>query len=238
MSRASAVFIFVQIGTALHAQSLFNQHVRPILEKQCQSCHSGASKQSGLEVVSREKLLRGGDHGPAVVPGKPEESLLYLYVSHQKQPGMPLGGKKLPDEQIALISEWIRAGAPFDEPLTTTAPAQKRTATDHWAFRAPVRPVVPAVKNAGNPIDAFLTAARERKGLTALPETDKYTLLRRVYLDLVGIPPTPDQVRAFLGDRSANSYEKVVDRLLASPQYGERWGRHWMDVWRYSDWYG
>src|SRR5688572_4667374 len=104
MSRAWAVLTIVQIGAALHAQSLFDQHVRPILEKQCQACHSAASRQSGLEVVTREKLLRGGDHGPAVVPGKPEESLLYLYINHQKQPGMPLGGKKLSGEQIARFA--------------------------------------------------------------------------------------------------------------------------------------
>jgi mono/diheme cytochrome c family protein len=196
--RVCGVIALVQMGASIHAQSVFNQHVRPILEKQCQACHSGASNQSGLEVATREMLLRGGDHGPAVVPGKPEESLLYLYVKHERQPGMPFGGKKLTEEQIARIAEWIRAGAPFDEPLKTAAPAPGRAATDHWAFRAPVRPPVPAVKNANNPIDAFLIAAQNKMGLTALPETDKYTLLRRLFLDLAGIPPTRAQIRAFL----------------------------------------
>jgi hypothetical protein len=198
-------------------------------------------RQSGLEVTSREKLLRGGDRGPAVVPAKPEESLLYLYITHQRQPGMPFGGKKLPEEQIARVADWIRAGAPFDEPLGATAPVSKPAAGDHWAFRPPRRPVVPRVQNANwvrNPIDAFLAAGHEKKGLKALPEADRYTLLRRVYLDLIGIPPTREQIHAFVADRSANAYEKVVDQLLASTKYGERWGRHWMDVWRYSDWYG
>src|SRR6266536_2061082 len=116
---AIAVFGF---GVSLLAQPsentlLFREHIRPILEKQCQTCQGGAARQSGLEVTSREKLLRGGDHGPAVAPGKPEESLLYLYVKHERQPGMPFGGKKLSEEQIARIAEWIRAGAPFEEPL-------------------------------------------------------------------------------------------------------------------------
>ena len=114
-------------------------------------------------------------------------------------------------------------------------------ATDHWAFQTPKRPAVPEVKDASrvrNPIDAFLTREYEKKGLAPLREADKHTLLRRVYLDLIGLPPTPEQVRAFVADTFDSAYEKVVDQLLASPQYGERWGRHWMDVWRYSDWYG
>src|SRR5215831_5274568 len=243
-----AAIVFLGAAVSLRSQSaqssaaaLFNQEVRPILEQQCQSCHGGAAKQSGLDITSREKLLRGGDHGPAVIPGKPEESLLYLYVKHERQPGMPFGGKKLSDEQIARIAEWIRTGALFDAPLKTGAPAPKRAVTDHWAFRPPGRPSVPVVKNAKwvrNPIDAFLAADQEKKGLQPLPEADKYTLLRRVYLDLAGIPPTREQLHAFLSDRSDNAYEKVVDQLLASPQYGERWGRHWMDIWRYSDWWG
>jgi hypothetical protein len=154
---------------------------------------------------------------------------------------MPFGGKKLSEAQIARIAEWIRAGAPFDEPLKTGTAVPKRMATDHWAFRPPRRSAVPTVKEAKwvrNPIDAFLIAEQEKRGLKPLPEADRYTLLRRVYLDLAGIPPTREQLHAFLADRSDNAYEKVVDQLLASPQYGERWGRHWMDIWRYSDWYG
>jgi mono/diheme cytochrome c family protein len=241
-----AAIVFLGATVSLNAQAaqssaavLFNQQVQPILEQQCQSCHGKTAKQSGLDVTSRETLLRGGDHGPAVTPGKPEESLLYLYVKHERQPGMPFGGKKLSEEQIARIAEWIRAGAPFDEPLKTSAP--KRAAMDHWAFRPPRRPAVPAVtdtKWVRNPIDAFLAAEQEKRGLKPVPEADRYTLLRRIYLDLAGIPPTGEQLHAFLADRSGKAYEKVVDQLLASPQYGERWGRHWMDIWRYSDWYG
>ena len=237
---AVAVFGFA-VSIRAQPSSLFGKHIRPILEQQCLACHGGAAKQSGLEVTTRENLLRGGDHGPALAPGKPEESLLYLYLKGQRQPSMPFGGKQLSEEQIGRVAEWIRAGAPFEEPLNNAATTARPMATDHWAYRPPRRPPVPAVKNSQwvrNPIDAFLAAAHENKGLTPLPEADRYVLLRRVYLDLVGIPPTREQLHAFLADRSENAYDKVVDQLLDSPQYGERWGRHWMDVWRYSDWYG
>src|SRR5262249_5946606 len=158
---------------------------------------------------SRDKLLRGGDRGPAIAPGRPEDSLLYLYVKHERQPGMPFGGKKLSGEQIAAIAEWIRAGAPFDEPLTAAAAQPKRAVTNHWAFRPPRRPPVPAIKDVKwvrNPIDAFLAAEHEKQGLKPLPEADKHTLLRRVYLDLAGVPPTREQIHAFLADRSENAY--------------------------------
>src|SRR5262245_55480985 len=168
-------------GTSVRAQpspnsSIFGQHIRPILEQQCRACHAGATKKSGLDVTTREKLLRGGDHGPGLVPGKPEESLLYLYIKGERQPSMPFGGKKLSEEQIAHIAEWIRAGAPFEEPLNTSAATSKRTATDHWAYRVPRRPSVPVVKDSKwvrNPIDAFLAAGHEKKGLKSLPEADR-----------------------------------------------------------------
>jgi hypothetical protein len=148
---------------------------------------------------------------------------------------MPLEADPLSDEQIATLKTWIDEGATApDEPL----PADPR---DHWSFKKPVRPRLPDVKNlawSGNPIDRFLAAAHERQGLTAAPPAEKNVLLRRVYLDLIGLPPTPEELRSFLADTSDDAYEKVVDRLLASPDYGARWGRHWMDVWRYSDWDG
>lgn len=238
---------FLTLGPSLWAQatdkaspSKFEERIKPLLEQQCKTCHAGSAGQAGLDVTTRETLLRGGDRGPAVVPGKPEESLLYLYIKHERQPGMPFKGKKLSNEQIADVAEWIAAGAPFGEPLKVAAPP-KRTATDHWAFRSPQRPVVPKVQYQAwvrNPIDAFLASEQEKKGSRPLPEADKYTLLRRIYLDLIGLPPTPEQIHAFVADQSKDAYETAVDRLLASPQYGERWGRHWMDIWRYSDWYG
>src|SRR5262249_49192646 len=133
----------------------------------------------------------------------------------------------------------------YDRPLDIEAAAREqkgqKTGSDHWAFKAPQRVAVPVVKNKSwvrNPIDAFIAAEHEKRGLNPVPPAEKAILLRRVYLDLVGLPPTVEETKAFLADSSSNAYEKVVDRLLESPQYGERWGRHWMDVWRYSDWYG
>src|SRR5262249_55560397 len=149
---------------------------------------------------------------------------------------MPPEGQPLTEKQVALIKAWIDQGA--------KAPADEKPEADpraHWAFQKPERPPVPLVKNAAwvrNPVDAFLAAGHEKRGLTRAPPADKPLLLRRVYLDLIGLPPTREELHAFLDDPSPDAYEKVVERLLASPQYGERWARHWMDVWRYSDWYG
>jgi len=217
---------------------LFTQTVKPVFEKNCAMCHGAKIKQAGLDLSSAEGLLRGGDNGPVIVPGKANESKLYKLVSFEEQPGMPFKGKKLPDEAIARIAAWINAGAHIEQPaVTDSAPKQ----SEHWAFRVPVRPAVPRVKNTAwvrNPIDAFVASEHEKRGLTPLAEADRRTLLRRVYLDLIGLPPAPEEMQAFLADRSPDAYEKVVDKLLASPRYGERWGRHWMDIWRYSDWYG
>lgn len=212
----------------LAASPLFEQHVRPVLEKQCHGCHNAATHQGGLDLTSREKMLRGGDRGPAIVPGDPSSSLLYAYINHDRQPGMPLGGKKLPADTIARIGEWIKAGAKFED--------SKEITSDHWSFQKAKQ--VAAPKTHANPVDGFLAIEQEKRGLKPLPGADKHTLLRRLYLDVIGIPPTPQQVAAFLADTSPHAYNKVVDELLASKHYGERWGRHWMDIWRYSDWYG
>ena len=156
----------------------------------------------------------------------------------KSSPACHFKAAKLSEEQIARIREWINAGAPYDGPLNAKA---ARRISSHWAFQAPKKPPVPQVKNAAlvrNPIDAFIAAEQEKRQLHPMPPADKRVLLRRVYLDLIGLPPTPDEVQAFLADNSRDAYEKVVDSLLARPQYGERWGRHWMDIWRYSDVYG
>jgi mono/diheme cytochrome c family protein len=222
----------------------FTEHVRPLLETRCLVCHGGGNAiRSGLNLSTRDGLISGGDNGPAVIPGDAQNSALYKRIRHEVQPGMPFQMEKLPDTVIARIADWINAGAPYDAPLkmNTNAQAVPLPGSDHWAFKVPKRPSVPVVKSSawvGNPIDAFIAAEQEKHGLRPLPPADKRTLLRRVYLDLIGLPPTPEQVKAFLEDRSNDAYEKVVDQLLASSRYGERWGRHWMDVWRYSDWYG
>jgi mono/diheme cytochrome c family protein len=218
---------------------LFTEYIRPLLEAKCLSCHgAGPVKQSGFDISTREGLLHGGEKGPGVVPGHASESALYKRVKHDIQPGMPFQGARLSDELIAHIADWINAGAPYSGSLNLEA---ARNLNTHWAFQVPKKPPVPAVKNAAwvrNPIDAFVAAEQEKHGLHPMSPAPKNILLRRVYLDLIGLPPTQDELRAFLADRSPHAYEKVVDKLLASPEYGERWGRHWMDIWRYSDVYG
>ena len=157
---------------------------------------------------------------------------------------MPYQDKQLSEEEIADIVAWVEAGAPYSGPLSTDAASQQKGSLqggDHWAYQAPRRPPLPTVRNQAwvrNPIDAFLAAQHQRHGLVPVPQVGKRLLLRRLYLDLTGLPPTLSELQAFLDDRSQDAYEKTVDRLLENPHYGERWGRHWMDVWRYSDWYG
>jgi mono/diheme cytochrome c family protein len=237
----------VSLGSAVNSGSrLFVEQVRPVLEMQCLICHGGTkAKRSGFDLSTREGLLRGGDNGPAVIPGNAQASLLLKRVRHELQPGMPFQGKKLSEEAIARIEEWIKAGAPYNGPLKLSAAnhaaSVQRHGSDHWAYQLPRRVAIPTVKNRDwvrNPIDAFIAAEHEKRGLKPLPEADKRVLLRRVYLDLIGLPPTPKEMQAFLADQSRAAYEKVVDELLASPRYGERWGRHWMDIWRYTDLYG
>jgi mono/diheme cytochrome c family protein len=220
------------------APNLYRDQIEPLLGKSCVPCHNAKVKQGGLDVSTREALLRGSEHGPVVIAGNPNDSQLYKVVAHITEPAMPFKGKKLPAEDIAKISAWIKAGVPFGEPEADPEAISRAEAEKHWAFRQPVRPAVPSNRSSRNPIDAFVAAEQAKRGLTPLPEADKRTLLRRVYFDLVGVPPAQQAVAAFLADKSPQAYEKVVDQLLASPQYGERWGRHWLDIWRYSDWYG
>ena len=224
------------------AASLFGEHVRPLLETRCLSCHNSELKQSGLDLSTRAGLLRGGSRGPAIVAGDAEQSLLVQLVSHKQKPNMPFMAAKLSDDVLARVVEWVNAGAPYEAAVISAAREDDEAhSTAHWAFQPPARPDVPEVKNARwvrNPIDAFIAAEHEKRGLTPAPPAKRRVLLRRVYLDLIGLPPTPQQIEAFLADTSDDAYDTVVEELLDSPRYGERWGRHWMDVWRYSDWYG
>lgn len=199
-------------------------------------CHMAKSKKSGLDLSTREMALRGGDRGPAIIPGNAKDSLLYQVASHGKQPHMPYQSAKLAEGELAALAEWINQDALYQTP--TTAPAK---IPSHWSFQPPQRATPPAVHNAKwvrNPIDAFIAAEQEKRKLTPLEEADRRMQIRRLYLDLVGVPPTREEVSIFLADSAPKAYEAVVDRLLADKRYGERWGRHWMDVWRYSDWYG
>jgi mono/diheme cytochrome c family protein len=212
--------------------------IKPVLASHCCACHGALQQKSGLRLDTAKSLRDGGDSGPVVVPGKASQSALLARVTADGKRRMPpLGlGEALSPREAALVRAWIDQGAsgPADE-------KPEADPKDHWAFRPPIRRAPPQTKSircARNPMDAFLAAERDKHGLTPQPAADRYTLLRRVTLDLIGLPPTPDELTAFAADTSPDAYEKVVDRLLASPQYGERWGRHWMDVWRYSDWWG
>jgi hypothetical protein len=207
--------------------------IKPVLKERCFACHGSLKQRAKLRLDAAGLIRKGGRHGPAIKPGDAEGSLLVERITDaDESTRMPPQGKPLTDKQIALLKAWITEGAP--------APSGEKPEEDprrHWAFQKPVRPSLPAATGR-NPLDAFLNAERARQSVRMNPPTDRATLLRRVYLDLIGLPPTRQQIHAFLADSAPNAYEKVVDRLLSSPQYGERWGRHWMDVWRYSDWYG
>ena len=212
--------------------------VKPLLRARCWACHGALHQKANLRLDTAAFVRKGGRHGPAVAPGKDADSLLLHAVLGNGRPRMPPEGEgeALSTPQVALLRAWIEQGArgPTDEPPEPD-PRQ------HWAFQPPTRPPVPAVRNTAwvrNPVDAFLAAEHERRGLMPAEPAARATLLRRVHLDLIGLPPTPAELHRFLEDDSPDAYERVVERLLASPQYGERWGRHWMDVWRYSDWYG
>jgi hypothetical protein len=213
-------------------EAFFTEQVQPLLRANCLPCHSERNRTSGLALDSRAGVLAGGSRGPAAKPGEPEASLLVAAVEQRGELKMPLG-RRLKPEEVALLRRWVELGLPWSSPGAAKAPGE-----DHWAFQPPRRPAIPQVRHPAwvrNPIDAFVLARLERGGLTPSPEADRHTLLRRLSLDLTGLPPSPEEIRRFLADTSPDAYEKLVDRLLASPHYGERWGRHWLDVARYAD---
>jgi hypothetical protein len=204
-----------------------------LLRTNCAPCHNQQNRSSGLAVDSRAALLQGGNRGPAVQMDAPSKSLVMQAIEHTGKLQMP-PGRKLSAPEIAVIRQWIEQGLAFPE----KAAPQKARGADHWSFQAPKAGPLPQVKTAGwsaNPIDRFVAARLENEGIKPSPEADRYTLLRRVSLDLTGLPPSPKEIQAFLADKSAGAYEKVVDGLLASPHFGERWGRHWLDLARYAD---
>lgn len=207
--------------------------IKPILATRCYRCHSSLAQESNLRLDSPSAITKGGDNGAAIVPRKSGESKLLAAVLRQGDLKMPPEGEPLSPAQIELLKSWIDGGA--------IAPADGEVKVDHWSFKKPVRPTVPTPANAAylrNPVDAFVAAKHEELKLTPVGEAPKNLLLRRLYLDLIGLPPTPQEMQAFLADSSPDAYDKVVTRLLDSKHHGERWGRHWMDVWRYSDWDG
>lgn len=238
MQRISVFLVCLSATSPLSATEVdYVRDVKPMLIARCVSCHGAVRQKAGLRLDAAGLIRKGGKRGPAIIPGKADESLLIDAVLGKDRPRMPpeKDGEALPAASVGLLKAWINQGAKApDEPI----PADPR---NHWAFRTPTRPAVPVVaatERVTNPVDAFVAAERGKHNLRANPPADRALLLRRVYLDLVGVPPTREELHAFLADTSVDAYEKVVERLLASKQYGERWGRHWMDVWRYSDPFG
>ncbi|HEV3258474.1 MAG TPA: PSD1 and planctomycete cytochrome C domain-containing protein [Gemmataceae bacterium] len=220
--------------------SFFGRRVAPVLRQCCLKCHTGKRTKGGLDLSARELMVAGGEHGPAVVPGQAARSLLLKMVSGPK-PRMPKRGAPLTPRQVANLWRWIDDGAPWPRAVTLADPAQTSPAAEWWSLRPLSRPPVPAVRDRAwprTPVDAFVLAALEANNLKPAPVADKPTLIRRVTYNLHGLPPTPAEVTAFLHDNSPDAYEKLVDRLLASPRYGERWGRHWLDVVHYGDTHG
>ncbi len=218
----------------------FENKVRPILVNNCYKCHSSEAEKlkGGLSLEFKDSILKGGENGPAIVPGDPERSLLIKAVRYSDPDlQMPPKGKKLSDADIDTLVTWIRMGAP-DPRVASAGKTWAKDPRKHWAFQAIKRVSPPEVQNTNwvaNPIDQFVLGKLEQNGMKPSAPADKRTLIRRATFDLTGLPPTPEEVKAFVDDTSSDAYAKVVDRLLASPQYGERWGRYWLDVARYSD---
>ncbi len=227
-------------------EKLFEEKIRPLLVANCQECHGSKKQESGLRLDSRDALLAGGDSGQkGVVPGDPDHSLLIKAVNHVGDYQMP-PKRKLTSDEITMLTEWVKVGLPW--PATHAATNEKKLSPlelanshrqTHWAYQPVQRPDTPQIPNPKsqiqNAIDAFILAKSNEKGLTASPAADRRTLIRRLNFDLVGLPPSPDEVDAYQTDNSPDAYERLVDRLLASPHFGERWARHWLDVARYGD---
>jgi hypothetical protein len=227
------------IASTAHAQSeaetFFETRIRPVLAGTCFKCHGGNKVHAGLRVDTRQALLRGGQSGPAVTPGAPERSLLIRALRHTAQSEIKMPpNQKLPDSTIADFVRWVKEGASWP---ATASGVDAFAVGKHWAF-VPVRKPQPPRDPSGwadRPLDRFIAAGQRQRGVRPVVPADRRTWLRRVTFDLIGLPPTPEEIADFLADPSAEAHARVVDRLLASPRYGERWGRHWMDLVRYAD---
>ena len=231
-SACLAAFLALQAGAAQNDQvRFFEERVRPVLANQCQACHNDSVRSGGLSLTSRDSILQGGSRGPAVVPGNAEDSVLLGAVSREGALKMPPGGPLEPAEVEALRA-WVLAGAEWGQPADPVGPARL------WSLQPVKRPEPPEAEQSGwahNAIDLFILARLAREGLEPSSHADRRTVIRRVTLDLTGLLPSPEDVREFVEDDSPGAYSRLVDRLLESPHYGERWGRHWMDIARYAD---
>ena len=246
VNMASVVLVasFLSSGISFGADDRVDYltQVKPVFRERCFACHGAFKQEGSLRLDTAALAIKGGDSGAAIKPGDADASLLLERVTaNDEGERMPPEGEPLKPEQIAALREWIsqQAEAPADE-------QPERDPLDHWAFKTPVRPAVPRVDQPTpeqarwqrNPIDAFIASVHRKRGLVPQAEANKRVWLRRVSFDLIGLPPTREELDAFIADQSSEAYDRVVSRLLASPRHGERWGRHWMDIWRYSDWHG
>ena len=238
LRRAQNLLMVAGIGLVMSCFAEPDVPALSVLEKNCLECHGGKATKSGLDLSTHEGLLKGGESGePAVVAGKPDASLLFKKVSHTHEPVMPYKRDKLSDADIKILRDWIAAGATYSRSLDRS----KFPKETFWSLKPLAPTEIPKTKNklwAKTPIDSFILATLEGKNLKPSTTADKRTLLRRVTFDLTGLPPTPEEMSSFLKDKSPDAYAKVVDRLLASPRYGERWARHWLDTVHYADTHG
>ena len=243
------LFIILLGLPALLSAADLSERAYQILRENCFACHGAAMQMSGLDLRTRAKAVQGGERGPAVSPTSLDLSFAWKFVTNAAKPSMPPGGK-LSDDDIETLRKWIVAGAPFPETAVSDEDAERlaalkkleeRPITDEerqwWAFQPPVRRQPPPLpgNNADNPVDVFLLAKLNDEGLQPALPADKRTLIRRAYLDLTGLPPAPEEVEAFVADTAHDAWKRLVDRLLDSPHYGERWGRHWLDLVHYAD---
>ena len=217
----------------------FDHDVYPLIQERCHACHGADAQTNGLRLDRRETALRGGYSGPAIVPHASARSPLILRVASDREGfRMPPGQEPLTSEEVGLLRAWIDQGAPWPQAEPENADPSRPRTEKHWSFQAIRRPEPPGVERSGwirNPVDRFILARQEAKGVEPSPEADKRTLLRRLSLDLIGLPPTPAETEAFLEDTAPGAYERLADRLLDSRHYGEKWARHWLDLARYAD---
>ena len=245
----SVAVILAQAASAPAAEDdpkgidFFEKNIRPVLIANCYQCHSASAKElkGELRLDTKEGMRKGGESGAAIIPGKPQESLLIKALRYEDGLEMPPNDKKLPDSVVANFSKWIEMGAPDPrKPNVTTVGGKINLleARKFWSFQPPKISPPPAVKNTAwshSDIDRYLLAGLEAKNLVPVHDADRATLIRRAYFDLIGLPPTPEEIEAFVGDSDSKAFEKVIDKLLAMPQFGERWGRHWLDIARYGE---
>jgi len=229
------LLLHLLLSSSSRAELSFQKDIQPLFAERCVSCHGPEKQKGGLRLDRKTAAFAGGDSGKVIVPGKSSDSLLIKNVSGLNPDSiMPPKGERLSLSQIQKLREWIDAGAFWPDSIMIGTDLK----SGHWSFRAPMRLAIPQVRNkrwVRNPIDHFILSRLERENILPSPEADKITLLRRVSFDLIGLPPTPAEVTAFLADGRPDAYEGVVDRLLRSPHFGEKWGRHWLDIARYAD---